>query len=369
MNALCMSCPIAFIHQGPPVSSSHLNSGLLQARLWNPGRCIFVITDENPSDLLAVPGIEIIHPEPFRSGAMELREVYCHLSANGEHFERACLERWFILRDFMKSRQLSNVWHFDSDVMIYTDLEEETARVAELDFTLTQGSGHSSYFTMTGLEKLCEFILKSYRAEPATGWLQACDQARIQANNRNRISDMFFIAELSKDPSLKSVNMHQPQPGHAVFDANANAHTMAEREGELREISFVDNRPYSTEDPALPQQRYATLHFQGAAKRHMPSHLRPPPGPPPAWCIPVFSQLLSQLRELSLQSLKPAKAAQPIQHVTLLPAQKKEAEKANKSVIKFLRKLRASRWLRLGQILKVSRAGSQLDEAIERLRK
>ena len=88
--------------------------------------------------------------------------------------------------------------------------------------------------------------------------------------------------------------------------------------------------------------------------------------------MPVFSQLLSQLRERSLQSLKPAntaKAPQTMSQVTQWNSQKKEAGKANKAVLKLLRKLRDSRWLRLGQFLKVSRAGSQLDEAIERLRK
>jgi hypothetical protein len=363
-----MSCPIVFIHQGPPAAMSHLNCALLQARLWNPGRSICVITDEAPSALLAVPGIEIIHPELFSSGARELREVYRHFSSNGEHFERACLERWFVLRDFLRDRKLASIWHFDSDVMIYTDLNQETDLVEDIDFTLTHGSGHSSYFKLTALEKFCTFMLESYRQEPSTGWLQATDEAKIKAQRRDRISDMFFISELCQEPTLRSADLHRSQQGQAVFDANANAYNTAEREGQLREITFIDNRPHSTEDAAFPQQRYATLHFQGAAKCHMANHLRPPPGPLPDWCVPVLTQCLSQLRELSLQSLNALSAPQV---VTPPRREVKTAKKpkTDQAVIKLLGKLRTSRWLRLGQFLGVSRSSAQLQEAMDRLRK
>ncbi len=345
---------------------SHLNCALLQARLWNPERSICVITDEEPSALLAVPGIEIIHPEPFSSGARELREVYRHFSSNPEHFERACLERWFILRDFLRDRKLASAWHFDSDVMLYTDLQEETARAEEVDFTLTRRSGHSSYFKLPALEKFCEFILKSYLQEPGTGWLHACDQARIKAQKRARISDMFFIAEFTKEPGLRSADLNRPQHGCTVIDANANADTTkAGAEGILREITFSENRPHSTQDPAFPNQRYATLHFQGAAKMHLASHLRPPTGPLPDWCVPVLAQFLSQLRELSLASLKAARTqAKPGAKVK--PA---KPGKPDKAVLKLLGQLRTSRWLRLGQFLRMSRSGAQLQEVLDRLRK
>ncbi len=366
-----MSSPIVFIHQGAPVALSHLNCALLQARLWNPERRILVLTDEDPQALLAVPGIEVIRPEAYGNGARELRAVYRHFSLNPEPFERACLERWFVLRDFMRERTWSDVWHFDSDVMIYRDLSEETQRVAALDFTLTRQSGHSSYFRLGALEKFCELILRSYQQEPSTGRLQALDRALAEAQRRDRISDMFFITELSQDPSLRSADLHVPQLGQAVFDANANADRTAAGEGVLREITFIDNRPHSTEDPAFPLQCYATLHFQGAAKPHMASHLRPPPGPLPEWSLLVLRQFLSHMRDLCLRETQLRKDLREAQRAAgaltreriVVPA------KIDKAVIKLLKNVQASRWLRLGHWLGFSRVGKQMQEVLERLGK
>jgi hypothetical protein len=366
-----MSSPIVFIHQGAPVALSHLNCALLQARLWNPERSILVLTDEDPQALLAVPGIEVIRPEAYGKGARELRAVYRHFSLNPEPFERACLERWFVLRDFLRERDFSGVWHFDSDVMIYSDLSEETQRVEAMDFTLTRRSGHSSYFRLGALEKFCELILTSYQQEPSTGRLQAEDRVRAEAQRRDRISDMFFIAELSKDPSLRSADLNVPQLGRAVFDANANADKTAAGEGVLREITFIENRPHSTEDPAFPMQLYATLHFQGAAKPHMASHLRPPPGPLPEWSLLVLRQFLSQMRELSIEETQLRKELREAQRavVTSAPQRIGGPAKIDKAVIKLLKKVQTSRWLRFGHWLGFSRVGKQMQEVLERLGK
>jgi hypothetical protein len=188
---------------------------------------------------------------------------------------------------------------------------------------------------------------------------------------------MFFITEFCKATTLPWVDLHCPQAGEAVFDANVNVDISAANEGTIRDITFLQQQPHSTAAPSEGVRAYATLHFQGAAKQHMIRHLRAPSGPLPDWCLPALTQCLSQLREQHflleqcLNEARTASASAEIQHRQQSKVHEKrvaqQAEK-EKAVSKILLKTIQSRWLRLGRFLRASRASEQLESAMDKLK-
>ena len=349
--------PIVFFQQGAPAALSHLNCALLQARWWNPGREIFVIGDAECQAALVVPGVEFVPIDSFRSSAGKLREVYLHLSSNSPKFEIFCLERWFVLRDFLHQRQLGSVWHFDSDVLVYEDLSGEDTRIASVDFSYSKISGHSAYFRINALDQLCSFILENYHAEPQTRWLQASYEESLAANDPDGISDMFFIRKFTKIEGMRSVDFFAQAAGVPVFDSNIRFSEGYEMDGDLKRITFRDQQPHALEITTQQLQRFATLHFQYSAKQQMPRFLRPP-SPLPEWSLGVMTQLLMRLQTF-----------QTVHHGVVQKQEQKLREKtpttqSMQPIIKSLRSILDSRWLRLGDALRVTRVARNLQESI-----
>ena len=359
---ISMSPPIIFLQQGAPTALSHLNCALLQARWWNPQRESFVIGDEECRAALVVPGVEFVPIEDFRSSAGELRKVYVHLSANSPGFELFCLERWFVLRDFLQQRHLESVWHFDSDVMVYEDLSSEEARIDGVDFTFTKISGHNAYFRINALDQFCSFILKCYRAEPQTQWLQASQAARLAAGNPDTISDMFFIGEFKKLDGLRSLDFSVPASGQSAFDTNIRFSNGYEMDGDLKQITFTDQQPYGLDIETQQLQRFATLHFQYFAKQQMPRFLRPP-GPLPDWSLGVITQLLTRMQTM------PPPRSEDVRCQEQKTSRKGSPTPSLQPVIKNLRSILDSRWLRVGGALKFTRAARKLEDSLDMLRK
>ena len=357
-----MSPPIIFLQQGAPAALAHLNCALLQARWWNPGREIVVIGDAECRAALVVPGVEFVAIEDFGSSAGELREVYVHLSANSVAFELFCLERWFVLRDFLRQRQLESVWHFDSDVMVYEDLSSEDARIAGVDFTFTNISGHNAYFRINALDQFCSFILKCYHAEPQTQWLRASQAARLAAGNPDTISDMFFIGEFKQLAGLRGLDLSVPAPGQSAFDTNLRFSNGYVMDGDLKQITFTGQQPYALDIETRKPQRFATLHFQYFAKQHMPRFLRPP-GPLPDWSLGALTQLLMRMQTM------PPPRGENVPSQVQKTSRKGSPSPSLQPVIKNLRNILDSRWLRVGGALKLTRAARKLEDSIDTLRK
>jgi len=357
-----MSPPIVFLQQGAPAALTHLNCALLQARWWNPGREIMVIGDAECRVALVVAGVEFVAIEDFGSSAAELRKVYVHLSANSPEFELFCLERWFVLRDFLRQRQLESVWHFDSDVMVFEDLSSEDARIAGVDFTFTQISGHNAYFRINALDQFCSFILKCYLAEPKTQWLHASHAARLAAGNPDTISDMFFIEEFKKLDGLRSLDFSVPESGQSAFDTNIRFSNGYEMDGDLKQITFTEQQPYALDIETQQLQRFATLHFQYFAKQQMPRFLRPP-GPLPDWSLGALTQLLTRMQTM------PPPRSEDVRSQEQKNSRKGSTTPSLQPVIKNLRSILDSRWLRVGGALKFTRAARKLEDSLDMLRK
>jgi len=125
----CSALSIVFVHIGPTLPS-YLPIALKQARLFNPDAALYLIANE---EALANPSQELKEALPFYVSCESLSKSKYHRqfikkSKLAKHpqkgFWRITTERFFYLAELMKEHNLTEVFHLENDVMLYTELEE-----------------------------------------------------------------------------------------------------------------------------------------------------------------------------------------------------------------------------------------------------
>ena len=102
--------------------------------------------------------------------------------------------------------------------------------------------------------------------------------------------------------------------------------------------------------------------FQYFAKQQMPRFLRPP-GLLPEWSLGVLTQLLTRMQ--TIQSSRHEIGRSQMQK----NSRKGSSTPPMQPIIKNLRSILDSRWLRVGGALKFTRAARKLEDSLEMLRK
>lgn len=140
---MSVEIPVVFIHKG---KSDYLPIVIEQAEKRNK---VYLISDDN------------IHQ--YQDKAEQFKKLYTHMSTLPEQFELFCFQRWFILREWMKTNNFETVMYCDSDVLLFCDVTEEYKNWNQYEMTLLHRTALiSSYITFEGLDLFCEFLLKTY---------------------------------------------------------------------------------------------------------------------------------------------------------------------------------------------------------------
>ncbi|RCW50894.1 hypothetical protein [Paenibacillus prosopidis] len=140
-----MSIPIMFLHW---TDNDYLAYTLRQAKISSPASDVILIgTDIN--NKYCGDGIHHVQMHNYYHGAAEFERVYKHLTPNEYVYNRFCFQRWFVLRDFMKTHHFTECWVLDTDIMLYTDLSNPKYKCFSGEWTWT------TYITLKELEELC----------------------------------------------------------------------------------------------------------------------------------------------------------------------------------------------------------------------
>jgi hypothetical protein len=189
------SATIVFIHKG---YSSCLFASILTARKSNPNSEIFLIGDkENHNvELLELADCKHIEILDYMKSARDFSEIYRHDGNNPVEYELFCIQRWFILQDFLveQNRQVK-VLYLDSDAFLY---DQADSIFSTLGSKISLPQKISPAFTyigsLTELKNFCRFISESYGDDKAYKKL-----GRFVANFSNKgmphISDMTLFGE------------------------------------------------------------------------------------------------------------------------------------------------------------------------------
>lgn len=266
--------PIIFIHQ---FNHSYLPLSLWQARKSNPETPVYLIGDRWNAhfDFL----VEYVPASAYRKSADEFARHFKNFSTNPSDFERVCLERWFILEEFMRQKRIEQCLYLDSDILQFGNVEEDANRFSGFGMTIAGISGHSNFISrLSVLTDFCQFILKSYTKTNALSILERKYHKFRENHSEGGISDMTFFTEYRKENPDRILDIGNPLQGKAYDIAMAYIEYSRNENG----IKKVDRRPdgrITVFQRGHGDVEMRSLHFQGEAKKTMKAHLF---GTPPA---------------------------------------------------------------------------------------
>lgn len=148
------SIPVICIHRG---DFPYLPFVLGQAEMANPDSPIILIGDQTDN---VVPMVNQVPIDRHWEEAARLDPVYRRQSPRPTDPELFCLSRWFVLRDYMRANGLEQVFHLESDVMLYADVNQEHRHWFQYDLTMVRSCFGGSMFVngLAGLDELCQSI-------------------------------------------------------------------------------------------------------------------------------------------------------------------------------------------------------------------
>jgi len=224
------------------------------------------------------------------AAALKFEARYRHMSSHSRQFELLCWLRWFYLIAFMRRENLASVFYHDSDIM----LQEDSLFLADhygskLDYCAFLRSsysgwcsGHSSYWTLSALEELCEYAIWSFTdRETLERYQRHWDQFR-QKGLAGGVCDMTTLKYFREHHARQVANLAEVHEG-CVFDFgmagsdNYRENEFAMQRGLKKVITGGDGRFYfmKKEDGSLV--RALALHFQASEpKLRMPDYYRGP---------------------------------------------------------------------------------------------
>lgn len=253
--------PVILIHKG---DSAYLPATIFQLRYSNPLTPIYLIGDRDNAHYSS--WVNHHHIDDFFHNARAFEQIYEHFSTNGRAFELFCLQRWFVLRDFMQATSLVQCLYIDSDVLFYSDINDVQGQLLNFAMTVTGISAHTNFINDSSvLSHFCDFIWYAYENERENQVLATRYEDFLKMHPAGGISDMTFFTEYRKlYPG--SIGDLAVICDNAVFDITLDTtHDFDSRKG-YKNIVWTKRMPFSLNLESGELIRFHTLHFQGKCK-------------------------------------------------------------------------------------------------------
>lgn len=260
--------PVVFIHKG---YQSYLDFTTKQSSKKND---VHFIGTNNPGN--HVNFFDISHYEKY---IKEFVDLYEHLSTNGYEYELFCFLRWFILKEHMEKNNLDVVFYVDSDVMLYVNVTEEFKKFNQFDLTLLHRTAAiSSYFTKTGLDNFCSFLINTYSNKLSYNYQKISSHYHIRNNFGlpGGVCDMtyfdFFHYMDDGGGGPGKVGEMMTILDGSTYDHNVNVPDQYFEFSGIKNIKIIDDFPYVFNHKLKKDIRFNSIHFQGGAKNHIPNY-------------------------------------------------------------------------------------------------
>ena len=128
--------PIIFIHYG---DSEYLQYTLRAAKIFNPSSRIILLGDKFNQHYTSL-GIEHFFFENYSNSSeiILFKKVYKFIAGKNHgktDWTQFVFQRWFHIFEFIQSQGIEKFWTFDSDNLIFTDLQKYQSELIEYDCT------------------------------------------------------------------------------------------------------------------------------------------------------------------------------------------------------------------------------------------
>ena len=267
------SIPVIFFHDG---NQKYLKYAIDSAKAFN--KYVFLIGTNNNQDFCEDWfNLELLNGEKYRNFV----KMYQHMSTNSYEFELACFRRYFMLEEFMTSKNFDECIMIDSDVLTYCDYSKLHC-FENVDVSVTivpyQGkydwaaSPHIFYCKREALSKYITFILDTYQyhihilKEKADYFIKnhlkggICDMTLLylwSVKNEVRFTNLIQADDICFDNCVQSANHLRPNQ----FKINPLLR--------IKKIKKKGNNIFFLEQCTKKLIPVGAIHFQGSAKSIM----------------------------------------------------------------------------------------------------
>ena len=178
---------IAIIHTG---FAKYVVYVLRQIKRTNPNSKIFLISDKeykNYSKYSTFIDISKISSEDAKT----FKEKYIHLGKSAPNYEMFCMLRWIILRDFMKKYDIKECLHIDSDILIFSDLDNALKPFSNFKISLAHNLALTMHIKdIEILNEFSKYLLFKYTNE----------------NELNKLKDMYYKTDRATNGVAGSIS-------------------------------------------------------------------------------------------------------------------------------------------------------------------
>lgn len=202
---MAQSVPIFVVHRGNP---PYLRLVLNQFQKTSPDARLILLGDESNEHL---PGVEHVNCASLEDeDVWKFRAIYQHASILAMPFERFCIERWFLLRNFVRKEGLKSLIHVDSDVLPFADIREMLALAGDSEITFSRWDAKRliMHFMIVRnvelLEQFCRFVLDLYEDSARFENLRRRSLCCPRKNSKPWISDMNLFHEFHQAVPMKA---------------------------------------------------------------------------------------------------------------------------------------------------------------------
>jgi hypothetical protein len=194
--------------------------------------------------------------------ADNLKKVYRHKSQWGKEFEYVCIERWFVLYEFMEEQGIDHCVLLDSDILVYSDLTEVESTFQTYKMTWTGFSAHINFINdKKYLKEYCDFVLEVFSKHDHYMKDDTISYPRIMRGELDgNISDMLFFHDYNIKKPGRLLNIAEPL-NDGVFDITIEMDQGMEMENGFKKIEWKGKIPYGILKGIGNQVRLHTIHF------------------------------------------------------------------------------------------------------------
>lgn len=255
--------PIVFIHS---FNHSYLPISLWKARETNPHSEVFLLGDHWNAHFGA--WVHHLHQQSFSHRAAELARRFVNFSTNPAAFELICLQRWFMLLEFMEKMNLDACLYLDSDVLLFSDVEADAQRFSSYGMTVAGISGHTNFIQKRDtLANFCDWISNAYISDQKIREADLKYKEFLKYHNAGGISDMTYFTEFREAFPETILDIGQPMEGK-MYDITVTYTQGLREENGIKKLEWCDGIPI-VQNPAGEKIQMQSLHFQGDSKKYM----------------------------------------------------------------------------------------------------
>ncbi len=266
------SIPIIIIHNGYSKSLYYCIASSARA---NPNSEIFLVSNAPHKKLEKISTFVDINDMEDEQATLFERS-YVHFGKSDYNFEMFCIKRWFIYRNVLKKFNLKNAFCIDSDILVFSNLQEALIDYSNYKISLVKNFGSTMYITdVSILDKFCNYLINTYTNKNEVDKLSNMyhSSGRASQGVAGTINDMILSDDFfSNYEDQSEIGDLTKIVNGATFDYNVlipnvhvNYNSIKKSRYEVKEIYFDDKIAYcgykNDSGEIEPSVRFHSLHF------------------------------------------------------------------------------------------------------------